>query len=189
MVGSWPGCNWVEDPCWQCSHTLWNVKGCVKGDGSTHLCPVWYRVVLQHKQGPAKHPTKSLLSSFVLSFPPIAHSSPSPFYFLLLSTRFKPLWNRLFPDARSKWPISSFLPLPKGQAEEGTHGLPHNYTLQHSLKPYRIYFLTEKPHFASLCLMCWITSLFGPVFFCWFGVWDRHFPGFSNKLVLVLHLH
>lgn len=29
----------------------------------------------------------------------------------------------------------------------------------------------------------------GPIFFHWLGVWDWHFPGPSNKLILVLHLH
>lgn len=38
------------------THELWNVTGCAKGDGSTDSCPVWYRVLLQHKQGPACFP-------------------------------------------------------------------------------------------------------------------------------------
>lgn len=136
---------------------------------------------------------KVSLIFFCVSLPshgPLLPMPPLLLLFSLLSARSKPLWNRLFLDASSKFHISSFLPLFKAQAEEGTHGLPQNSTLPHSLKPYRIYSLPDKPPFASLCLMCWITSLFGgPVFFHWLGAWDWHLPGLSNRLALGLHQH
>lgn len=70
---------------------------------------------------------QSLLMSLVCVYPSHpwstpAHASPSPFYFLLLSTRFTPLWNRWFPDASSKLCISSFLPLLQGPSR-GRHTL------------------------------------------------------------------
>lgn len=109
------------DPDWQGSYAQ-AVKGCMKGDGSTRvLCGTDFFSTNKGLQ--SLSPTEYLLSSLVLSFPPwstLVHAFPSPFYFLLLSTGFKPLWNRWFPDASSKFCIGSFLPLLQGPSR-GRH--------------------------------------------------------------------
>lgn len=176
--------------CWEeiltgraAMHRLW---GIVKGDGSTHSCPVWYRF-LQDKQRPAKPPTYRV-SHLPLCYPP-AHAFPSPFIFSCWAQDLNFFETGGFQMQAPSSASVAFCPSFKDQAEEGTHNLPHNSTLQHSLKPYRIYSLLDKLPFASLCLMCWVTSLFDPVFFSPVRCLGPAFPWLSNEMVLVLHLH
>lgn len=78
-----------EDACWQCSYTQ-AVKGCVKGDEHSLVsCGVQSSSSAQTRACKASH--RQSMSSLLLCNPSLpwstpAHASPSPFYFLLLST-------------------------------------------------------------------------------------------------------